>query len=64
MNEFYTQLLKHEEKFTELQKKEMELKMEMHMANEAFGGFLKEHGLPEHFTMAQAMMLAVRKSRD
>lgn len=64
MTEFYKALLQYEERFKDMQKKEQALQLEAHTLQSAFQGWLKESGLPEQFTMAEVMTLAVRKSRE
>lgn len=64
MNNFETTLVKFVEESESLQKRELALNQENRLFGEKLAGFLKEHGLPENFTVPQLAILAVRKSRE
>lgn len=63
MNAFEIQLMKLTEESQELQKGEMELRSKAQLFNQKLMGFLKEHGLPDDFTLPQLALLSIRKSR-
>lgn len=71
MNEFNAELQKFVGIFGEL-KTEQEalnqngqmLEAKMQIENEKFGTFLKSHGLPDNFTMPEALALAISKARE
>lgn len=62
-SEFESQLKKLCDESDDLQKTEMELKTKTQLFHEKLGGFLKEQGLPDNFTIPQLALFAIRKSR-
>lgn len=71
MNEFCVELQKFVGQFDLIQSEETEINEKAKMLDakrkikmEDFGSFLKSHGLPDNFTLPQALALAVTKSRD
>lgn len=64
MNEFETQLLKFVEEFKCLQNDENTISMRAQMINGRFQDFLKSNSIPEKFTIAELLQLAIKKSRE
>lgn len=63
MNEFEKELLEFVSRFKELQNDENTIQMRSHLISGQFQDFLRKNGLPEKFTMAEALHLAVKQSR-
>ncbi len=63
MNPFEVELIQFVEKFKELQSDENTLGLRAQMITGQFQDFLKSNGLPEKFTMAEALQLAIKRSR-
>ncbi len=63
MSEFEKELLEFVGKFKDLQNDENIIGARAHMITGQFQDFLKRNGLPEKFTMAEALHLAISKSR-
>lgn len=71
MNEFNAELQKLVGVFAELKKDQENLDQsakllqgKMQIENEKLGAFLKAHGLPDNFTMPEALAFAVSKARE
>lgn len=63
MNEFEVQLMKLSEEADDIQKQELELRQKGQIFNDKLMGFLKEHGLPQNFTLPHLALLSIRKAR-
>lgn len=63
MNVFEKELLEFVEKFRELQGDENTLGQRAQMINGQFQDFLKRNGMPEKFTIAEMLHLAIKQSR-
>lgn len=60
---FEKTLLVHVETFKKIQEEENALSMKSQIATTDFQAFLRENGLPDKFTLAEALHLAVRKCK-
>lgn len=62
MTEFNEKLVAIASKFSELKTLEKELGHKSNVANMELQSLLKDHGLPENFTLPEALLLAIEKA--
>ena len=61
---FQQTLEQFDKEMQELKKLGAELQARSKIVNEKLGGFFKENGLPENFTMTELALLALRKGKS